>query len=89
MKKILKNEEVGRLAELAADYVKKNDDRRIVLTLETSYSGEKILNVSIKNTRTWIDLSSVEYFLEPESATAAGAFSEVLEEADKHEKEVE
>lgn len=89
MKKILKNEEVGKLAELAADYVKKNDDRRIVLTLDKTFSGDKFLRITISDARTWHELSSAEYFLETEPATAAGAFSEVLEEADNHEEEVE
>ncbi len=87
MKKIIKNEEVGRLAELAADYVKKNDDRRIVLTLDKAYSGDKFLRITISDTHTWHELSSAEYLLEPESATAAGAFNEALEKADKHEEE--
>lgn len=89
MKKIIKNEEVGRLAELAADYVKKNDDKRIVLTLDKDYSGDKFLRITISEARTWRELSSEEYLFEPESATAAGAFSEVLEEADKHKEEGE
>ncbi len=89
MRKIVKNEEVGRLAELAADYVKKNNDKRISLILDTSYSGDKTLTVSILDARTWETLSSEEFFLEPEHAAAAEMFNDVLEEANKRRGEAE
>lgn len=86
MRKIVKNEEVGRLVELAADYVRKNNDKRISLILDTSYSGDKILTVSILDARTWETLSSEEFFLEPESVTAAGIFNDVLDKSNKHKE---
>lgn len=89
MRKILKNEEVGRLVELSADYVRKNNDKRISLILDTSYSGDKTLTVSILDARTWETLSSEEFFLEPEPVTAAEIFNDVLEEANKRREEVE
>lgn len=89
MKKILKNEEVGRLAELAADYVKKTDGRKVVITLDTAYSGEKVVEVSVSEARGWATLASKEYFLEPESATAAEALDECLKQADNREEEIQ
>lgn len=89
MKKIIKSEEVGRLAELAADYVKKTEGRKAVITIDVNYSGERTVEFSIAETRGWATLASQEYFLEPEAATAAEALNECLTKAENRIEEVE
>lgn len=89
MEKILKNEEIGRLAELAADYVRKSENRRVTLTFDRNYSGSKFLRVSVSKSSSWSELASGEYLLEPEVATAAEALSGILSEADGKSETVE
>ena len=89
MEKILKNEEIGRLAELAADYVRKSENRSVTLTFERNYSGSKSLRVSVSKSSNWSELASREYLLEPEVATAAEALSGILSEADGKSETVE
>ena len=89
MKKFIKCEEVGRLAELAADYVKKTDGRKVVITLDMSYSGDKTVEFSILEARGWPTLAVTNYFLEPESATAVEALNECLAKAENRENEIQ
>lgn len=89
MEKILKNEEIGRLAELAADYVRKSENRKVTLTIDRNYSGSQSIKVSVAKSSSWTELASEEYLLEPEVSTAAEALNGILSEADRKPETVE
>lgn len=83
MEKILKNEEIGRLAELAADYVRRSENRRVTLTIDRNYSGAKSIRVSVSKSSSWSELAAEEYLLEPEVSTAAEALNGLLSASDR------
>lgn len=78
MKKILTMEEIGRLAELAADFVRRTEDRRVLLSIDRNYSGETVMSLAVFQSKTWRTLASDEYLLEPETTTAAEALYGIL-----------
>lgn len=80
MQKILKREEIGRLAELACDYQKANADTMIRIDFSNNYRDQSTVRLTIMDA-SYKDIGSREYLIEPDAATAAEAMSEIIGEA--------